>query len=289
MKGEGPMPAFPPLDWQEVARRRAGGLGDPLIYRASIESTSTLAATLSPTEAPVGAVIVADHQTAGRGRLGRRWLAAPNSGLACTVVLGPIAPLWIAPMFVGLALVETLEGYELPATLKWPNDALIAGRKCAGILIETRSVNGAAWLLAGIGINVHSSDPSLPQATHLAAHTARPLRREDLLTDLLTRLEDWQSRAVREPARVRDRWAARLDTIGREVIAQAPAGMLQGLALGVSDTGGLRLRLANGETTIVQAGDVTPAGSAAGAPARRGNEPGLARPTIRQTDNPEGF
>ncbi|MGH2346983.1 MAG: biotin--[acetyl-CoA-carboxylase] ligase [Chloroflexota bacterium] len=258
------MPALPPLDWREVARRRTGALGDPLIYRAIVESTNTLAATLSPAEAPIGAVIVTDHQTAGRGRLGRRWLAAPNSGLACTVVLGPLEPLWTAPMLVGLALLRTLEAYGLSATLKWPNDVLLAGRKCSGILIETRSVNGASWLLAGIGINVYSSDPSLPQATHLAAHIPQPPRREDLLADLLAALEEWRARAGREPARVRDLWVARLDTIGRQVIVHTPAGALHGLAAWVSNDGGLRLRLANGDTTVVQAGDVTlsgPAGS----------------------------
>ncbi|MGH2410232.1 MAG: biotin--[acetyl-CoA-carboxylase] ligase, partial [Chloroflexota bacterium] len=168
------MPSYPPLDWREVTRRRLGGIGDPLIYRAEVDSTNALAARLTPKEAPVGAAIVADHQTAGRGRLGRRWLAAPHTGIACTVVLGPMDPMWAAPMAVGLALVETLERRGLPASLKWPNDALIEGRKCAGILIETRRVEGTIWLLAGIGINVYASDPAFPQATHLSAHSPRP-------------------------------------------------------------------------------------------------------------------
>jgi BirA family biotin operon repressor/biotin-[acetyl-CoA-carboxylase] ligase len=253
----GAMAEFPPLDWQDVARRRLGRLGDPLIYRPAVDSTNTVAAALAPHEAPVGAVIVADYQTAGRGRLGRRWLAAPNTGLACTVVLSALDPAWSAPMVVGLAVLGALRGLGVPATLKWPNDALILGRKCSGILIEARSVPGTPRLLAGIGINVYSSDPSLPTATHLAAHTTDAPRREDLLVDLMTGIEHWRSRALDDPARVREIWAAGLDTIGREVTVQTGTGTLRGMAVGVSDDGGLVVRSASGATVVIQAGDVT--------------------------------
>lgn len=251
------MVEFPPLDWQDVARRRAGALGDPLIYRASVDSTNILAAALDARAAPVGAVIVADHQTAGRGRLGRRWLAAPNTGLACTVILGALDPAWTAPMVVGLAVLDTLRGFGLPSTLKWPNDALLFGRKCSGILIEARSGNGAPRLLAGIGINVLSSDPSLPNATHLAAHMTRAPRREDLLVNLLAGIEQWRSLVIADPAQVREVWADALETIGREVTVQTGTGTLRGTAIGVSDAGGLLVRPAHGATVVIQAGDVT--------------------------------
>ena len=251
------MSSYPPLDWQEVARRRRGGIGDPLLYRAEVDSTNALAARLTPEEAPVGAAVVADYQTAGRGRLGRRWVAAPNTGLACTVVLGPMDPAWTAPMAVGLALLETLERHGLPASLKWPNDALIEGRKGAGILIETRQAAGATWLLAGIGINVHASDPAFPQATHLSAHSPRPLRREEILVDLLAALEHWRARAHADPAPTRQAWAARLETLGRLVTVQSAQGAIRGVAEGVAEDGGLVLRLADGSTATVRAGDVT--------------------------------
>lgn len=246
--------SYPPLDWREVARRRAGSLGDPLLYYPETASTNALAATLPPEAIPKGTAIVADHQTAGRGRLGRRWLADPNTGLACTIILGPVDPLWLAPMVIGLALRETLHRFDLPAALKWPNDALIEGKKCAGILIETRRLEGAVWLLAGIGLNVHASDPTLPQATHLAAHTRQPLRREDLLVEILARTEHW---LAREPALARAAWAAGLETIGRMVTAQTAQGPVQGRAEGVAEDGGLVLRLSDGKTMTIQAGDVT--------------------------------
>jgi BirA family transcriptional regulator, biotin operon repressor / biotin---[acetyl-CoA-carboxylase] ligase len=258
------MSDFPPLDWQDVARRRIGRLGDPLIYRASVDSTNTLAAALARYAAPVGAVIVADHQTAGRGRLGRPWVAAPNTGLACTVVLASPDPVWTAPMVVGLAVLDTLRGLGLPATLKWPNDALILGRKCSGILIEARSMDGAPRLLAGIGINVFSSDSSLPNATHIAAHSARTPRREDILVNLLTNIEQWEARAIEDPARVRTAWSSRLETIGREVTIHTGTGVLRGAAVGVSEDGGLLVSQANGATVVIQAGDVTLSAASAG-------------------------
>jgi BirA family biotin operon repressor/biotin-[acetyl-CoA-carboxylase] ligase len=160
-------------------------------------------------------------------------------------------------MAVGLALVETLERHGLPASLKWPNDALIGGRKCAGILIETRRVDGTTWLLAGIGINVHASDPAFPQATSLTAHSCQPLRREDILVDLLAGLEHWRARARADAVLARQAWAARLETLGRLVTVQSAKGAIQGLAAGVAEDGGLVLRLVDGTTTTVRAGDVT--------------------------------
>ncbi len=251
-------PTQRPLDWAEVARQRAGSaLGDPLIYRAQVDSTNALAAALAPEQAPPGAVIVADHQTSGRGRLGRRWLAAPASGLTFTVVLGLRAPAWPTPMASGLAVVEALAEIGIGATLKWPNDVLIGGRKCAGILIETRRVGDAYWLLAGIGINVRAADPSLPNATYLDAHVRQPVQREQLLVHVLERLEHWYTVAAERPARVRDAWQARLDTLGKQVRVQTPNGQIAGLAADIAEDGALIVRLADGSAQAVQAGDVT--------------------------------
>lgn len=249
---------YPPLAWAEVARRRQGtALGDPLLYWTEIDSTNTRAATLTPTEAPVGATLVADHQTAGRGRLQRRWVAAPGSGLTFTVVLGPLAPAWIAPMATGLAVADTLGALGIAAQLKWPNDVLIGEQKCAGVLIEGKRVGDAYWLLAGIGINVRQADPELAAATYADAHLAQPVRREDLLVEVLARLEGWRDRGVQDPAAVRDAWAARLSTIGRGVTVQAPHERFTGVATGITAEGALRVRLVDGSERVVQAGDVT--------------------------------
>lgn len=248
---------FPPLRWQEVARRCAGRrLGDPLIYQAEVDSTNAFAARLVPDPATPGAVVVADHQTAGRGRLGRRWLAPPGAALTLTVVLPPLAAAWSLPMIAGLAIAEAAARFGIEAGLKWPNDALIAGRKCAGILIEGRVVRGASWALIGIGLNVRAADPSLPSATYLDAHALQPVPREDLLVALLDRLEHWRERAGTDAGAVHAAWRARLITLGRAVSVRTPAGTLDGLAEDVAPDGALLLRLADGTLRAVRAGDV---------------------------------
>lgn len=253
------------LDWQSVALRRTGGWADrPVHFRHEVDSTNTLAAQLVPDQAPPGAVIVAEYQHAGRGRLARRWVADPFSALTFTVVLGPLVPAWAAPMVCGLATLEALAQFGIAAALKWPNDVLVGGRKCAGILIESRPVAGAVWLLAGIGINVRSVDPALEDATYLDAHLTTPIRREDLLVALLDRLEHWCAQAGADSAAVRLAWQARLSTLGQMVTVQTPTGPFDGLASGVAPDGGLVVQLADGTSRIVQAGDVTLSGKRTG-------------------------
>jgi BirA family biotin operon repressor/biotin-[acetyl-CoA-carboxylase] ligase len=250
--------ALSPLRWRDVAEQRAGrSIGDPLIYRPEVDSTNALAAALVPDRAPAGAVIVADHQTAGRGRLGRRWLAPAASSLTFTVVVASLDAAWAVPMATGVAIVDALADAGIAAALKWPNDLLIAGKKCAGILIETKQAHASAWLLVGIGVNVRTVDPSLPDATFLDAHLIAPIAREDLLLALLDRLELWYGRAVRQPDEVRATWRARLATLGAHVTLHAPGGRLEGLAEDVEPDGALVLRLPDGSRRAVHAGDVT--------------------------------
>jgi BirA family biotin operon repressor/biotin-[acetyl-CoA-carboxylase] ligase len=244
------------LDWRNVASRRAGArIGEPLVYLPEVDSTNTFAASLLP-GATAGTVVVAEHQTAGRGRLRRPWIAPSGSSLTFTVLLAPREVPWAVAMAAGLAVQEVLHGVGIEATLKWPNDVLIDGRKCAGILIESKPVDGAYWLLVGIGLNVHSADPSIPTATFLDAHASEPVSREDLLVALLASLESWLQRAA-TPHQVREEWRARLATIGQMVQVQTAIGPVSGTAEDVADDGALILRLHDGSRRIVQAGDVT--------------------------------
>lgn len=247
-----------PFDWRSVARRRSGvWAASPVLYFPELDSTNTMAASLIPDRAIPGTVVVADFQRAGRGRLARRWTAAPRSALMITVVLGPHEPRWSAPMLSGLAVLHALSRLGLPSTLKWPNDVLIAGRKCCGILIESRPVDdGAVWLLAGIGINVRSVDPDLHSATYLDAHAAAPVSREDLLVEVLAQIAHWREEAMRDAISLRERWTTSLITIGQLVTVQTAAGPLEGLASGVAQDGGLIVQTVTG-ARVVQAGDVT--------------------------------
>jgi BirA family transcriptional regulator, biotin operon repressor / biotin---[acetyl-CoA-carboxylase] ligase len=250
-------PLYPALDWQTVAdRRHQATIGCRLHYQAETDSTSTLAASLLP-GAPPGMVVVADYQTAGRGRLGRAWLAPFGSSLTFTVILPARHPLWVVPMATGLALVDALAAHGIEGRLKWPNDALVGGKKCAGVLIESASLGRDSWMLIGIGLNVRTVDPSLPLATYLDAHLPMPLSREALLVTLLARLEARLAESAADAAATRSAWKVCLATLGQVARAQGPAGPLEGLAEDVAEDGGLILRLADGSRRTVWAGDVT--------------------------------
>jgi BirA family biotin operon repressor/biotin-[acetyl-CoA-carboxylase] ligase len=175
---------------EAVVPRLRGRFGREYTYVASCPSTQRLL----PSDAPEGAVAVADEQTEGRGRLGRRWEAAPGTSVLCSVQLRPAVD---AAHFPELTVVgaeacadaiRTLTGLE--PTLKHPNDVLIGGRKVAGVLGEA----GEGRVVLGTGINANVPADELPvdvriPATSLLAETGKPVDRIELLVELLAALE----------------------------------------------------------------------------------------------------
>jgi BirA family transcriptional regulator, biotin operon repressor / biotin---[acetyl-CoA-carboxylase] ligase len=166
-----------------------GRFGRPLRYVDVAESTQLL---LGPDD-PEGAVAVADHQTAGRGRLGRSWEAPPGTAVTASVLLRPAsgAPIPQLSLVAGLAVAETVEdALELSAQIKWPNDVMVDRRKVAGILAEARE----GVVVLGVGLNVNQTRGQLPPAARVEAASLRTIdgvvrEREPLLADLLARLE----------------------------------------------------------------------------------------------------
>jgi BirA family biotin operon repressor/biotin-[acetyl-CoA-carboxylase] ligase len=174
----------------DVVPRLRGRLGQPYTYVASTASTQLL---LEP-EAPEGALVVADEQTAGRGRLGRRWFAPAGTSLLCSLQLVPEAPGERLPELTVVAARACAEAIEATSgvvtELKFPNDLLVDGRKVAGILAEAREDR----VVLGLGVNVNIPEAALPTevdrpATSLLVETGRELDRADLLVELLARLE----------------------------------------------------------------------------------------------------
>jgi BirA family transcriptional regulator, biotin operon repressor / biotin---[acetyl-CoA-carboxylase] ligase len=169
----------------------ARSLGEPRIDVDSCESTQTL---LDPSM-PEGALAVADHQTAGRGRLGRSWEAPPGTALLCSVLLKPPPPREARELSLvaGIAVADALELLiGLAVQIKWPNDVMLRRRKVAGCLAELRD----GGVVLGIGINVKQTREQLPDgAGSLYTLTGREFDREQLLTQLLRDLErrygDW--------------------------------------------------------------------------------------------------
>ncbi|WP_433537021.1 biotin--[acetyl-CoA-carboxylase] ligase [Micromonospora sp. CA-249363] len=231
-----------------------------------------------------GLVVVAERQTAGRGRRGRVWQSPPRAGIATSVLLRPgeAAPDrgWAAvpptgygwlPLLAGVALVEAVARLaELDAALKWPNDLLIGDAKCAGVLAEAvpgRSPAQPPAIVLGIGLNVTLRADELPvnptglPATSLQLAGAAATDRDPLLRALLRALADWYDRwrtagGDAEASGLRDAYLASCATIGREVRVLLPNGETQtGTATGIDNDGQLQLTTPTGTRTLT-AGDV---------------------------------
>lgn len=214
---------------------------------------------------PPGLVIVAEHQTAGRGRLDRTWTTPPRAALTFSLLVDP-APVppgrwpWL-PLLTGLAVTTAVRrGAGVDAVLKWPNDVLVDGRKVAGILVELVDRPGQGPVaVVGTGLNVSTSRSELPveTATSLAIEGAEPVDRSALLADLLgafTALFDpWRAAAGRGllPA-----YRQACSTLGRAVRVQLPNGEpLEGRAVDVDEEG--RLLVDDGRRVhLLGAGDV---------------------------------
>ena len=178
------------LSPEKVLPRLRGRFGRPYEHVESTPSTQLLL----PGDAPEGALVVADEQTAGRGRLGRSWLAPAGTSLLCSLQLRPAVASERLPELTGVAsracaeAIAALTGLE--PVLKFPNDVLVGGRKVAGILAEAREDR----VVLGMGVNVNVPAEALPQdvdrpATSLLVETGHEVDRAELLAELLERLE----------------------------------------------------------------------------------------------------
>ena len=241
-------------------------VGRNLVYLPETGSTNTEARRLAQAGAPEGALVIADYQTAGRGRLDRRWLAPPGSSLLLSLIFRPA----LAPhqaqrltMICGLALLEAVEAETgLRLGLKWPNDALIGGRKVAGILTEL-SLRGAAvdYAVVGMGLNVNLDPARLPDdllapATSLSHELGRPVDRLSLLWAFLRAVER-RYLALQAGRSPQAEWARHLVTLGQPVTVSAGGATFGGLAEGVDADGALLVRREDGRVQRVLAGDVT--------------------------------
>ena len=226
-----------------------------------------MARDLAVAGAPEGLVVLAEEQTAGRGRRGRRWVAPAGSSLLFTVLLRPLLSpdrsQWLT-MLCSLAVAESIESHMGLATgLKWPNDLLIDGRKVGGVLTEL-GIEGERldYAVVGVGLNVNLDtrdpqfDPFRDSATSLSAQLHEPVAREPLLASVLQRLET-RYLALRDGWSPCEEWAARLTMLGREVVVSGLPGTVAGRAEGVDWDGALLLRLGDGATARILAGDVS--------------------------------
>jgi BirA family biotin operon repressor/biotin-[acetyl-CoA-carboxylase] ligase len=219
-------------------------LGWPRLHLREIGSTSDRARELAQAGAPHGTLVTTDHQVAGRGRQGRTWTTPPGTALTMSLVLREVTPL--VPLAAGVAVAEAI-GPD--AAIKWPNDVLLDDRKVAGILVEARPQEG--WAILGIGINVAlAPDDFPPDLRDRAGTLGRPP--EDVAVIRQAVLDALDRRLAQPVAALLDAWRARDALAGRPVTWDGG----HGTAEGVDDAGRLRVRLRDGATTVLDAGEV---------------------------------
>ncbi len=236
-------------------------------------STNRDVAVLAACGAPDGLVLVADHQTAGRGRLDRSWVAPPGAALLMSVLVRPtLDPAYVPLLTVAMALaVRESAGQGVAAQLKWPNDVVVDGdppRKLAGILAESRlDGDGSMAVVVGVGINVNWPTPRPPELEDLAA-TATALNlergttvdRQDLLVAVLLAFEDW-CRGLEAPdpigrSRLIDAARQASATLGRRVRADLGSRWVEGEAADLDERGDLIVVDDQGARHVISAGDV---------------------------------
>lgn len=219
----------------------------PILRLGAVESTQAIAFELAAQGSPDGTAVVADHQTGGRGRRGRAWQDEPGASLLVSPIVRPRLPLALWPglsFAAALAVADALAATAgLTATLKWPNDVRVGGKKIAGILLESRGGDRPGpVVVAGIGLNLgqRGFSPALEGgATSVWLETGRALEREAVLQALLGAFARWRARLEIEGfAPLRTRWLALTETIGRQVHANG----FSGVAVDLDPSGALLLR-----------------------------------------------
>jgi BirA family biotin operon repressor/biotin-[acetyl-CoA-carboxylase] ligase len=259
------------------AAARLGRFGRQAVYYASVESTNDIAHRLASAGAAEGTIVMAEAQSAGRGRLGRTWFSPPGAGLYLSVVCRPDltaggaapAPEWpVRPLasrltlVAGVALAEGIGASTgLPVAIKWPNDIVIGPRKVCGILAEASTSGGdLPYVVLGLGINLRAAGypPEIAgRATSLEAELGRAIDRGAVLVEVLAALA----------ARYDDLRACRFDAIlsrwrelapasaGAAVEWTSPSGVRRGATAGIDDTGAL-LVAAGGHVERIIAGEI---------------------------------
>ncbi len=240
-------------------------VGKKLFVFESIDSTNACAKTLAETGTPEGTVVVAEHQSAGRGRQGRTWSSEPGRNLLLSIVLRPNLPkdgcgflTFFSAVFIARAL-ERATGR--PVECKWPNDLLIGGKKCCGILLENSfSQDVLDYSVIGIGINVNQTTfegDLADRATSLSREYHTEFDRTKLLQTLLQEADTLLSTLKKgDTGNIMSEWNNRCTMFGKSVTISHGEDTTTGVAVSLNADGGLIIQTPSGESTFY-AGDVS--------------------------------
>ena len=236
--------------------------GRQIVHYPQTDSTNRRARLLAQEGAAHGTLVVADSQSAGRGRRGRSWISPAGEGIFMSLLLRPdVHPSQVAKLslLTALAVAKAIERETgLDARIKWPNDIVIAGRKVCGLLLEMTADESAVHdVVAGVGINVHQKtfDPEIENtASSLDLLAGRTLSRAALVRAFL---DEFEAASALSPQAMMEAYCARSATLGQRVQVIALTGTFTGEAVGVTDSGTLLVREDEGAVREVLAADVS--------------------------------
>ncbi len=240
------------------------GLGCAVDILETVDSTNAYVKECARQGAPEGFVAAAETQTHGRGRFDRAWFSAPGEGLYFSILLRPDMPLGEAPRLTLLAALAVCEALrreaDVDAQIKWPNDVLIGGKKCCGILLETgMTADGRYFAVLGIGVNVNM--PSFPEefaATSLFIERGRRFPRALIGRAILREADGLLSElSANGFSGLLERYKARSCTLGQRITVTEGERKNSGVAVGFDELGFLLLRADGGEILRLSSGNVS--------------------------------
>ena len=244
-------------------------LGKKIHYFLNIDSTNSHARELADRGAQEGEVVIAEKQTAGRGRLGREWISPAYANLYCSVILRPKLPPVHAPqvtLMAAVALADAVASFlPVAPAIKWPNDILVRGKKLAGILTESScDSEHLEFVILGIGVNLNYSEERMPEAirqraTSLLIAGGKRVQREAFVRRLIQDLD--RCYGILEESgftALAQRWESRFGLRGRRVQVETLDGVILGSARGIDQDGALIVEGKDGALQRVVAGDVIP-------------------------------
>ncbi|MFC5559671.1 biotin--[acetyl-CoA-carboxylase] ligase [Ureibacillus thermophilus] len=242
--------------------------GYSIHYFEEIDSTQTYAQKLARQGAEDGTVIIAEEQTGGKGRMQRIWHSAKGKGIWMTVIIRPNILPHQAPQLTLVAAVSVVMAMKslyqnFTPEIKWPNDILINGKKCAGILTEMLAeMDRVDGLLIGIGINTNHELDDFPEdiqsiATSIAIEEKKKVDRAELVAEILKNLEHFTDEYVENGfTSIKTLWEEHSGTIGKRIKASTIRETIEGQAIGITDEGVLEILLDDGQVKKVYSADI---------------------------------
>jgi len=255
------------LKISEIKTRLRGDIGREIFFHETIGSTNTVASEIAA-KTVEGAVVLADTQSKGKGRLGRVWVSPPGVNIYMSIILKPdIRPMdaTLITIMSSVACATALRKVTgLNVTIKWPNDLIIQKEKLCGILTELKTErNKIIFAVAGIGINVNADINEFPEdvkyiATSLKNETGIVYSRTEIAAETLNEIDRWyKTLKVMDRDALLSEWKRLSSTLGREVMVVTGQGTLTGFALDLDSEGMLMIKLTSGEVKRISSGDVT--------------------------------